>query len=143
MLYDKKRPSQKKYTLILELDIIQLPGVLNRSDRQNGSSSGKMLPVLQEQALPQVSVLPWCARSQDQDLRLGPQDVTGTARTSPTPSLGSAVVCQIPRSGSTTWAARRLMSTISLSASTWSPTSTSSCPLRPLRLAVFAATSTW
>lgn len=29
MLYDKKRPSQKKYTLIIKLDSIQLPGVFS------------------------------------------------------------------------------------------------------------------
>merc|ERR1711902_419342 len=41
---------------------------------QNGSPSCAVLSLLQKQALPQVSVLPWCPRPQDQDLRFGQEE---------------------------------------------------------------------
>src|ERR1700761_9032959 len=41
--------------------------------RRHGSSSSEVLPLLQEQAVPQVSLQPWCTRPEDSHLRSRPQ----------------------------------------------------------------------
>merc|ERR1712013_430025 len=60
-------------------------------------------------------------------------DVTDTARTSPTLSPVSAVVCQTRRSESSISVRRRLVWMSSLSVSTWCPMSTNSCLLTGMR----------
>merc|ERR1712029_172715 len=51
------------------------------TSRHNGPPSRPLLPLLQEQALPQEQVQPWCTRCQDQDLR--PRSQEGQRRRLP------------------------------------------------------------
>merc|ERR1712142_524377 len=73
----------------------------------------------------------------------GRRGAIGTARTNRTPNQDFAGVCPILRFVFTTWVVRRRASTSFLSASTWSPTSMNSSPLRLWKLLAFAPTSTW
>merc|ERR1712106_1121568 len=68
-------------------------------------------------------------------------DATAIAKISPTPSRVSAVVSQIPRFASMTWAQRRRPCSPSPPTSSWSLTSSSSFPPRLLRPPVFVPTS--
>jgi hypothetical protein len=96
---------------------------------RHGSPSRSLLPLLQEQAVPEVAVQPWCARlqgalyfarRQSQEVLLGP------ARR----SAFSTLAVSVPPS------------TTSRTASTWSPMSTSSFRPRRSRPLVSAPTST-
>lgn len=64
-----------------------------------------------------------------------------TSSYSHTPSLASTAVSPIPRSAFSIWAASVPTSMNFPSASTWSPTSTSSCPPKPSKPPVSAPTS--
>ena len=122
-------------------------------DRQpNGSSSSKMLPLLQEQgecSLREYAQFVFCGRrilrvaqASQGPLQLVLEIIADSkSPCSHIPSPASIAVCPTPKSAFSIWAASVPTSTNFPSASTWSPTSTSSCPLRPSKPPVSAPIS--
>lgn len=128
------RPRRKNSCLSL-FSTTTLSPIYRQNNRQDGSSSRPLLPLLQEvRAEPGAS--PTASEDNEQISLTKPS-------ASRTPSHGSTVVCRTPRSASSTWAASAPTSTSSPAACTWSPTSMSSCRPRLSRPPVSAPTSTW